>query len=415
MPRRWRPGADRERRARTQSPTALVPPAKDRLTSTFPADDIGQNRVRRKKTWTTPLRVGATSPSVVRMLFAALRDMQWRRRRLVIAIVSTGLVFGLTLVLTGLSNGFRVEAGRTVNSMGVDGFVVKAGAPGPFLGATAFSEAEVSQVAAEPGVTAAAPLAFAATSIKEGASTRTVSAFGAPERGPGMPAISQGRAPATPDEVAVSSTLDQHVGDDVHLGVQTFRIVGIVANSTTIGKAPNMFLTTEGIQRLSYNGQPMVTSIGIKGTPRALPDGYQALDPAAAVNDLLRPLKVAVQGITIMSYLLWIVAALIVGSVVYLSALERVRDFAVFKAIGVPTRSILAGLTLQAVVMALLSAVLGVGLAQLLAPLFPTVVAVPMRAYLALPLIAVAIGLLASIAGLRRAVAVDPALAFGGP
>jgi hypothetical protein len=29
--------------------------------------------------------------------------------------------------------------------------------------------------------------------------------------------------------------------------------------------------------------------------------------------------------------------------------------------------------------------------------------------------IAIAIGLLASVAGLRRAVAVDPALAFGGP
>jgi putative ABC transport system permease protein len=38
-----------------------------------------------------------------------------------------------------------------------------------------------------------------------------------------------------------------------------------------------------------------------------------------------------------------------------------------------------------------------------------------MHAYLALPAIAVAIGLLASVAGLRRAVAVDPALAFGGP
>jgi putative ABC transport system permease protein len=30
------------------------------------------------------------------MLFAALRDMQWRRRRLVIAIISTGLVFAMT-------------------------------------------------------------------------------------------------------------------------------------------------------------------------------------------------------------------------------------------------------------------------------------------------------------------------------
>lgn len=63
------------------------------------------------------------------MLFAALRDVQWRKRRLVIAIVSTGLVFAMTLVLTGLVNGFRVEAERTVDSMGVDAFVVKAGAP----------------------------------------------------------------------------------------------------------------------------------------------------------------------------------------------------------------------------------------------------------------------------------------------
>ena len=44
------------------------------------------------------------------MLMAALRDMQWRRRRFVIAILSTAIIFAMTLVLTGLANGFRVEA-----------------------------------------------------------------------------------------------------------------------------------------------------------------------------------------------------------------------------------------------------------------------------------------------------------------
>ena len=56
------------------------------------------------------------------MLTAALRDLQWRKRRFVIAIVGTGLVFAMTLVLTGLANGFRVEATRTVDSLGVDAF-----------------------------------------------------------------------------------------------------------------------------------------------------------------------------------------------------------------------------------------------------------------------------------------------------
>jgi putative ABC transport system permease protein len=47
--------------------------------------------------------------------------------------------------------------------------------------------------------------------------------------------------------------------------------------------------------------------------------------------------------------------------------------------------------------------------------MFPMRVDVPEGAYLLLPAVAVGIGLLASVAGLRRAISVDPALAFGGP
>jgi putative ABC transport system permease protein len=349
------------------------------------------------------------------MLFAALRDMQWRMRRLVIAVVSTAIIFGMTLVLTGLANGFRVEAQRTVDSLGVDAFVVKAGAAGPFLGSTPFAPVDLAAVAGAPGVVRAAPLATAASTVKDGSTRRNVTAFGAPVGGPGMPSVSEGRAPSTPDEVAASSVLERHVGEDLQVGARTLRVVGIVENSSALARTPNLFLTTEGLQQLSYNGQPIITSIGVAGTPQRVPDGYQILDRAGGVNDLLRPVQVALSSITIMAVLLWVVAVLIVGSVVYLSALERLRDFAVFKAIGVTGRSILAGLALQAVVVALLAAVLGVILAQLLAPLFPMTVVVPTYAYISLPLVAILIGLLASLAGLRRAVAVDPALAFGGP
>ena len=81
--------------------------------------------------------------------------------------------------------------------------------------------------------------------------------------------------------------------------------------------------------------------------------------------------------ITFIAVLLWIVAALIVGSVIYLSALERVRDFAVFKAVGVSTRAVLGGLALQAVIVALVAALLGAVLSFGLAPTFPMLVVVP--------------------------------------
>jgi putative ABC transport system permease protein len=349
------------------------------------------------------------------MLIAALRDMQWRKRRFVIAILSTSLIFGMTLVLTGLANGFRVEAEKTVDSLGVDVFLVKAGASGPFVGATPFAPVDLERITSAPGVVAAAPLAYAGGTATLGDATRNVDIFGGPERGPGMPAVSPGRSPSTPDEVAVSSTLGRQIGDDVEIASRRLHIVGVVENSTALANLPNVFLTTQGAQQLVYGGEQLIASIGIRGTLGQIPDGYRAIDRAGAIGDLLRPLKVALDSITIVAVMLWIVAALIVGSVIYLSALERLRDFAVFKAIGVPTGSILGGLALQAIVVALCAALVGSGFSRLLGPLFPMQVIIPVQAFIALPVIAVLIGLIASAAGLRRAVSVDPALAFGGP
>jgi putative ABC transport system permease protein len=130
---------------------------------------------------------------------------------------------------------------------------------------------------------------------------------------------------------------------------------------------------------------------------------------------MVRPLHGAQLALSYVSILLWAVAALIVGSLIYLSALERTRDFAVFKALGVTTYSVLAGLALQAVLVAMVAGVVAGLLAVLLGPLFPMLVAVTTSAFLSLEATAIAIGLLASLAGLRRAVAVDPVLAFGGP
>ncbi|MDQ1521926.1 MAG: putative transport system permease protein, partial [Actinomycetota bacterium] len=51
---------------------------------------------------------------------------------------------------------------------------------------------------------------------------------------------------------------------------------------------------------------------------------------------------------------------------------------------------------------------------KLLSPFLAMPAEISAGAYTLLPIIAVIVGLLASLAGLRRAVGVDPALAFGG-
>lgn len=209
--------------------------------------------------------------------------------------------------------------------------------------------------------------------------------------------------------------MDQPIGNTIGVGSRNLQIVGIVHDSTALAGQPNIFLTVAGAQKLLFSGQQLISSIGLQGLPDRAPSGYLLVTRAAAISDLLRALNGARQAMTLMAGLLWVVAALIVGSMIYMSALERTRDFAVFKAVSAdplhPRRPGHAGRHRRGA---------GRGARQgrsrfCSGPLFPMRVDIPQVAFLLLPVVAITIGVLASLAGLRRAVTVDPALAFGGP
>jgi len=199
------------------------------------------------------------------------------------------------------------------------------------------------------------------------------------------------------------------------IGGRPFTIVGRLNNSTALGGVPNVYMTLRDAQALVFSGQPIAMAIATRGVPTTAPPGLQVVSRATALDDLQRPLQQPRSAVAAIALLLWAIAATIVGSVIYLSALERVRDFAVSKAVGVRTQDILAGLALQAVIVSLAAAAVGATIAVFLAPRFPMLVQIPRTALLLLPAIAVLIGLAATLFGLRRAVSVQPALAFGGP
>ena len=52
------------------------------------------------------------------MWLISLRDLQWRRRRFLIAVVSAALAFALTLLLEGTVAHMRSEGPRVVNLFG---------------------------------------------------------------------------------------------------------------------------------------------------------------------------------------------------------------------------------------------------------------------------------------------------------
>jgi putative ABC transport system permease protein len=339
------------------------------------------------------------------MFAAALRDLVWRRRRFAIALIATALVMSMSLVMSGLSQSFPNEINRMLDTLDADQFIAAQGATGPFYpGSMLF--------------TATAPegtdgLFFASAAIPHDGDIDQFTVLGVEPGGIGEPIPQSGARIAGPGETVLSSGFGFGIGDTVEVAGSPFRVVGTLGNVTLFGGQPVMFIPITDAQRLFAGSQPVATFLmAPAGTDT--PDGLRSFTRDEAFEDLIRPLDNARASILFVTILLWIVAACIVGSVVFLQAMERTRDFAVFKATGASTGSIGGGLMLQAAVLAVAASLMAIVLALILAPFFPMPVEIPAGSMVRLPLIAVVVGMLASLAGLRRVLSVPPSMAFGG-
>jgi putative ABC transport system permease protein len=269
------------------------------------------------------------------------------------------------------------------------------------------------EVRKDPGVRGASPVLITRFPV-QGNSLRDSGVIGVVPHGLGVPEVVDGRTIEANGEALADRSMNRAVGKTFSIGGVSFRIVGRTNGVRYFAGQPTVFLTLADAQRLTVASQPLASAIVVHGRVTQPPPGTHALSNADVIKDLKRPLKAASGTVDILRVLLWIVAAGIIGSILYVQAIERTRDFAVFKATGVGGRTLSVGLAFQAVVLAIASAVVAIGLSFVIAPAMPMPVETPASGFVLLLVVSVVIGVLASLFGLRRAVSVDPALAFGG-
>ena len=347
------------------------------------------------------------------MWLVGFRDLIWRRRRFLVAMLAAALVFAITLVLSGLTASLHRETSTTVKAIGADAWVVPPGSSGAFTNTETLPASLANTIASEPGVQGAIPLVLALQTAHMPAAT-DMNVIGYRPGGFVNPPLTSGRALGHDGEIVVDVTLGRHIGDRVLIGTRDFSVVGTTKGVSYLGGIGAGFITLRDAQAILFSGQPFATAIVTRGFPRSGGSKFTVLDNAQVLRDLRRPVRMASQTIGLLDLLLWTIAAGIIGAILYVSALERTRDFAVLKAIGAPNRFVLAGLASQAIVLSLIAAAVAIAFSFALAPLFPMAVDVPFLAYPLLIVVSIVVGSLASIAGLRRALSIDPALAFGG-
>jgi putative ABC transport system permease protein len=338
-----------------------------------------------------------------------LFDLLHRRRRFVMAVIATSLAFGLSILMAGTVAHLKNETNRIVALFQADEFVVAAGGTGPFT-TTRLLPANVAGVIRHlPGI----ERADAFVNARENLKGKDVNVLGVVSGGLGSPAVEHGRLPRASGEAVADTTLGYHVGDHFTLGKRNFTVVGTSSNTTFYFGQPTVFLPVADVQANFLAGQPYATAIAVRGNLRTAPAGTQILDNAGVRKDLNRPQKSGTQTVAIFNTLLWLMAAGIVATMVYLTALERSRDIAVLKAMGASNRTLFGGMAVQGLALALAACAVGALVSLALSPTMPFAVETPGTAYVEVLVIGIVVGLVAALIGLRRAVHIDPALAFG--
>lgn len=348
------------------------------------------------------------------MWLVTLRDLQYRALRFSISILGTSVLLAMVFLMTGLSARFRNEPVQTVAALGADGWLVREGVSGPFTAGSAFPQSLAAELDLGEGGRAAPVLIARQTLHVDDGQPRDITIVGHDGSGLGSPDVIDGEPSAGAREIVTDATARVAVGTTVRIGEADYRVVGRVRGVTLFAGMPLVFMSLRDAQELVAQGQPVASTILLDGPLRAVPEGLKVLTVEEVAADALRPLEKSTGAIDMVRVLLWLVAAIIIGAVIYLSALERRRDFAVMKAMGTSSWALLTGLLAQSVLLALLATLLASGLQLLLVPVFPLPVEVPAIAFLQVPLVAVAVAAVASLGALRQAVKVQPALAFAG-
>ena len=338
-------------------------------------------------------------------------DLRHRLLRFVVVAVLTAVVFVLLFLMTGLIEQFNQEPFLTVDAIGAEEWVVPEGVSGPF---TASSTLPAS-VAGAVDAPASDPVVVARGTLNLADESTELLIFGHVVNGVGALQPVEGRAIGGTGEVLLDRSTGVEVGTIVDIGGAELEVVGLTEDTTMLAGIPLATMEISDAQALVFGTDAVISAVLADGGVTGHPDGTAVISADVAAEDALGPLENAVSSVDLIRVLLWVMAAIIIGAVVYLSALDRARDFAVLKAVGATNRQLAGSLAVQAVLVALVGVALAAGLQVAIQPIFPLTVRVPASAFWIIPAVAVVVALLASIAGMRKVAGSDPAAAFAGP
>jgi putative ABC transport system permease protein len=360
----------------------------------------------------------------------ALTEMRRSKLRFGLLTAAVSLLVFLIVFLSSLSAALLRTITGALESLPAAGMVYAESARGN-LQASRLNPEVVAQVAAVPGVSAAAPISTYSTSATLAGQPIELQLFAAADTGPSAPAgLRSGRFPLAADEVAVDIAEEVAIGDKI-------KVAGAGTELTVVG-------TYRGTQFGS--GVGWVTQEGFAEVLRAVnpalpfvPVNVVAFDvaPGASLDTAAQAIAADVPGTTAYSRddavaaipgrasinqtfgllvgITFVIGVVVVGFFFLILTVQKLKAFTLLRATGAGTARLAGSVTAQIAAVVLLASALATLLAYGALKGMSSGLPVRIEPAQTLLIVAAVLGasLVAGLLSVRRISAIDPATAAG--
>jgi putative ABC transport system permease protein len=374
----------------------------------------------------------------------AFREIRHKLGRFALTCLGLSLLLGVVVTMAGMYRGLMADALALPRSIQADLWVVQADTNGPFAESSRIPGDAREMIARVDGVVAAGSVTLQPVQIDRDGRRLKLEVVGFEPGRPGGPTnLIAGRSITRSHyELIADRKTGLALGDRLELGRDVYTVVGLTQGSITAAADPVVYVTLRDAQDLQFDlTPPEARREAARGTQRTNTDIVNAVVARISPNipveavalDVRRwkHLSVLSEGeqeailatvvieharhqLGLFMAVLAVSSAVILALIIYTLTMDKLREIATLKLIGMPDRSIISMIVQQALLMGVIGFVTGAALVSAAKDRFPRRVVVEPADLGIVFGVVVVVCLLASVVAVRVAVRVDPARALAG-
>lgn len=369
----------------------------------------------------------------------AWRDIRSQGLRFFATGLGLGLLFTIVLAMGGIYRGMVVDATLLIDTLDADLWVVQRDTRGPFAERSVVPRTLEDRLRVVEGVVSAERFTYATLQRGDVAHPLRMGLVGLAwpdNRGDALPLVAGRPLGEAHRELIVDGSLGLGLGDTLPLGDDVYTVVGLTRGLVSSGGDPLAFATEADAAAILGWMAPEARRRGGVGEvlPSAvlvhLQDGEDPLAvqarlatwPDLTVWTAAEQRALLLEGVIdkarrqigLFRVLLSVVSAIIVALILYNMTVAKSREIALVKLLGGRTRVIVGMIVQQALLLGAIGYGVAVGVGQIAFAHFPRRVEVAPADLVLLAVLVVGICLLASAAGIARALRIPPTLILAG-